>query len=92
MPGISSALAAPDLIPAPTTSGMSARETGSPPHFWELPVPTPTAVPDSILKANAARRYYSLERRIREALESAAPLNHEHRRALADLLLNGLNR
>ncbi len=55
-------------------------------------MPTPTAVPDSILKANAARRYYSLERRIREALESAAPLNHEHRRALADLLLNGLNR
>ncbi len=53
---------------------------------------TPTVVPDSILKANAARRYYALDRAVRRALEAQSPPSFEHRRKLAALLLDGIEK
>ncbi len=49
-----------------------------------------TDVPYAIHQANAARRYYALDRQIRRALESLAPPSAAHRRALVALLLDGI--
>ena len=56
-------------------------------------MPTSTTdVPYAIHQANAARQYYALDRQIRRALESLAPPSTVHRRALAALLLDGIQK
>ncbi len=51
-----------------------------------------TDVPYAIHQANAARRYYALDRQIHRALKSLAPPSAAHRRALAALLLDGIQK
>jgi len=57
-----------------------------------VPNSTTDVVPFAIHQANAARRYYALDRQIRRALESLAPPSTAHRRALAALLLDGIEK
>ena len=49
-----------------------------------------TELPYPIQCANARRAYVALDRRIREALARQSPPTPEHRRALAALLLDGI--
>ncbi len=55
-------------------------------------MPTVTQLPYAIQCANSTRAYVALDRRIREALARQSPPTADHRRKLAALLLDGIER
>ena len=58
--------------------------------FGELSALPDTDLPYAIHCANAKRAYVALDRRIRRAVDAQSPPTPEHRRALAALLLGGI--
>lgn len=55
-------------------------------------MPTDTPTRPSLDVANGARKFYALDRAIRHALTACTPITKAHRRALAALLLGGIER